>query len=176
MSDRAPQPVVGVDTADGSATEGLGAALARAAPTGLARALRVHLQGDLGAGKTTLVRGFLRALGVTGPVRSPTYGLLEPYEIAGRTVLHLDLYRLADPSEVAALGLRDHDEAGAIWLIEWPERGAAALAPPDLRITLVAGLQAHRVEFAAGTPPGAAWLEAAGLERRSGAPPHASAT
>jgi tRNA threonylcarbamoyladenosine biosynthesis protein TsaE len=169
MSGPAPRAALGLDTVDGAATEAVGAALALAAPAGLGRALRVHLQGDLGAGKTTLVRGFLRALGVAGPVRSPTYGLLEPYEVDGRTVLHLDLYRLADPSEVAALGLRDHDEPGSIWLIEWPERGAAALAAPDLRVTLVAAPDAHHVALAACTPQGEAWLRASGVAGEPGA-------
>ncbi|MFM7800465.1 MAG: tRNA (adenosine(37)-N6)-threonylcarbamoyltransferase complex ATPase subunit type 1 TsaE, partial [Planctomycetota bacterium] len=81
----APLAVLRLDTRDDAATEALGAALARGLPLGIERALSVHLQGDLGAGKTTLVRGFLRALGVTGAVRSPTYGLLEPYAAAGRT-------------------------------------------------------------------------------------------
>lgn len=161
MSAARPLAALGIDTADGSATEAVGAALASAAPTGLDRALCVYLQGDLGAGKTTLVRGFLRALGVQGPVRSPTYGLLEPYAVPGRTVLHLDLYRLDDPEEVAALGLRDHDEPGAIWLIEWPERGSTALAPPDLRVGLAADVAAHHLDIAAFTPVGLQWLERA---------------
>jgi tRNA threonylcarbamoyladenosine biosynthesis protein TsaE len=130
-------------------------------PTGVERALSVHLQGDLGAGKTTLVRGFLRALGVSGAVRSPTYGLLEPYAVAGRPVLHLDLYRLAEPTEVASLGLRDHDEPGAVWLIEWPERGAAALGPPDLRVTLQADRAAHHVTIEAVSQAGLRWVGAA---------------
>lgn len=157
----APLRVLRLDTPDEAATEALGAALARSLPTGVDRALSVHLQGDLGAGKTTLVRGFLRALGVTGAVRSPTYGLLEPYAVAGRAVLHLDLYRLAEPTEVEALGLRDHDEPGAVWLIEWPERGAAVLAPPDLRVTLRADRIAHHIDIEAWSPAGLRWVEAA---------------
>lgn len=157
----APLRVLRLDTPDEAATEALGAALARSLPTGIDHALSVHLQGDLGAGKTTLVRGFLRALGVTGAVRSPTYGLLEPYAVAGRAVLHLDLYRLAGPTEVDALGLRDHDEPGAVWLIEWPERGAAVLAPPDLRVTLRADRVAHHLDIEAWSPAGLRWVEAA---------------
>lgn len=157
----APLAVLRFDTRDDAATEAVGAALARGVPIGIERAVSVHLQGDLGAGKTTLVRGFLRALGVTGTVRSPTYGLLEPYAVAGRTVLHLDLYRLAEPTEVEALGLRDHDEPGAVWLIEWPERGAAVLGPPDLRVSLQADLAAHHVTIEACSPAGLRWLDAA---------------
>ncbi len=157
----APLRVLRLDTPDEAATEALGAALARSLPTGVDRALSVHLQGDLGAGKTTLVRGFLRALGVTGAVRSPTYGLLEPYAVAGRAVLHLDLYRLAEPTEVEALGLRDHDEPGAVWLIEWPERGAAVLAPPDLRVTLQADRALHRVTIEGCSSVGVRWMDAA---------------
>ena len=157
----APLALLRLDTPDEAATESIGASLARGLPAGIERALSVHLQGDLGAGKTTLVRGFLRALGVTGTVRSPTYGLLEPYVVAGRTVLHLDLYRLAEPTEVGALGLRDHDEPGAVWLIEWPERGAAALAPPDLRVVLQADRDAHHVTIEACSAAGLRWLGAA---------------
>lgn len=155
-----PRDIIRIETADEAETEAVGAALARALPAGLDRAVRVHLQGDLGAGKTTLVRGFLRALGVTGAVRSPTYGLLEPYALADRTVLHLDLYRLGDTSEVAALGLRDHDLPGALWLIEWPERGGAALPAPDLRVTLIAARPAHSVQIEALSAVGRGWLTA----------------
>lgn len=96
----------------------------------------VYLFGDLGAGKTTLARGLLRAAGVTGTLRSPTYTLMEPYEAGTQRLLHLDLYRLADPEEVEQLGLRDDAPESVIWLVEWPERGAGHLPPPDLRITL----------------------------------------
>lgn len=153
-----PREALQLDTPDETATAALGAALARAAPADFPRALCLHLQGDLGAGKTTLARGFLRALGVTGTVRSPTYGLLEPYLVPGRSVLHLDLYRLGDPAEVAALGLRDHDEPGALWLVEWPERGGAASPAADLVVTLVADRPAHHLRIAARSSAGAAWL------------------
>ena len=157
----APLALLRFDAPDEAATESIGASLARGLPAGIERALRVHLQGDLGAGKTTLVRGFLRALGVSGAVRSPTYGLVEPYAVAGRAVLHLDLYRLADPAEVEALGLRDHDEPGAVWLMEWPERGAAVLGPPDLRVVLQADRAAHHVTIEALSSEGLRWIDAA---------------
>lgn len=114
------------------AQERLGAALARACP----RPLVVFLEGDLGAGKTTLARGFLRALGHSGAVRSPTFTLLEPYDFPAGPVFHLDLYRLADPDELAYLGLRDLLGPAAILLVEWPERGAGELPEPDLRVLI----------------------------------------
>lgn len=140
-----------LDLADAAATERLGAALAAILPPELV----VYLEGDLGAGKTTLVRGLLRALGETGAVRSPTYTLMEPYEAGGYRLYHLDLYRLADPEELEFLGLRDWLDAPSVLLVEWPERGAGVLPAADLRLRLaptVAGRQARLVaESAAGT-------------------------
>ncbi|HZR36987.1 MAG TPA: tRNA (adenosine(37)-N6)-threonylcarbamoyltransferase complex ATPase subunit type 1 TsaE [Nevskia sp.] len=119
---------------DAAATEAAGARLARllAARPGLV----VFLHGDLGAGKTTLVRGWLRALGVTGPIRSPTYTLVEPYELDGRSLLHLDLYRLSAAAELEQLGVYDTPPESSVWLVEWPERGDGELPPPDLSIFL----------------------------------------
>jgi tRNA threonylcarbamoyladenosine biosynthesis protein TsaE len=98
--------------------------------------LVIFLEGDLGAGKTTFVRGVLRALGVSGPIRSPTFTLLETYEAAGRTFAHLDLYRLSAP-EIEAIGLRDLLTRGTVLFVEWPERGGAgALPPADVRVRL----------------------------------------
>lgn len=96
----------------------------------------VYLRGDLGAGKTTLVRGLLRGLGYQGAVRSPTYTLIEPYDDVEPPVVHLDLYRLADPEELDYLGLRDLLERPGLILIEWPERGAGALPPADLEVMI----------------------------------------
>jgi len=118
---------------DEAATEALGAALQRHQP---ARGC-VHLIGDLGAGKTTLVRGWLRAAGHAGAVRSPTYTLIEPYEQLGTPVFHLDLYRLADPEELEFIGLRDWVDAGLL-LVEWPAQGAGVLPPPGLSVSLAA--------------------------------------
>jgi len=98
----------------------------------------VFLSGDLGAGKTTFVRGFLKALGYRGLVKSPTYTLVETYSIGGRSIHHLDLYRLAGSEELEAIGVRDFIDGQTLCLIEWPERGAVGLLQPDLhlRITL----------------------------------------
>lgn len=121
---------------DSAATEAAGARLAQL--LGSRRGLVVFLHGDLGAGKTTLVRGWLRALGITGPIRSPTYTLVEPYELDGRSLLHLDLYRLSDAEELEQLGVYDTPPESSTWLVEWPERGAGQLPIPDLSIHLQA--------------------------------------
>lgn len=119
---------------DEAATIAFGARLAAA----LLRVRRgvVFLHGDLGAGKTTLARGLLRAAGVSGTLRSPTYTLMEPYVAGGQSFLHLDLYRLVDPAEVENLGLRDYPLHTTIWLVEWPERGQGFLPPADVTLHL----------------------------------------
>ena len=124
--------IVPLDTPE--ATAALGAAVARSLRE--RPGLVVFLEGPLGAGKTTLARGLLRALGVVGAIRSPTYTLLEPYDIGDRTLIHLDLYRLKDEHELEPLGLRDYSPSSCWWLVEWPERGGARLPQADLRIVL----------------------------------------
>jgi tRNA threonylcarbamoyladenosine biosynthesis protein TsaE len=126
--------MISVPLADEKATERLGARLAglvRERPGGM-----VYLRGDLGAGKTTLMRGLLRSLGVRGAVRSPTYTLIESYEIGNRVICHADLYRLQEPAELYALGLDDYPPSQTWWWIEWPERGAGVLPAADISIEL----------------------------------------
>jgi tRNA threonylcarbamoyladenosine biosynthesis protein TsaE len=122
--------------ADADATRELGARFARACNAVRLNddALLVVLTGELGAGKTTFVSGVLRALGHAGPVRSPTYTLIEPYELSGRAVVHGDLYRLRHPDELEDIGLRDLLQPGSMVFVEWPERAEGRLGTPDLAL------------------------------------------
>jgi tRNA threonylcarbamoyladenosine biosynthesis protein TsaE len=139
--------------ADAQETESLGARLGRVVTTGI-----IYLNGDLGAGKTTLARGLLRGLGYTDKVRSPTYTLVEPYAFASRQVYHLDLYRLADAEELEWLGLRDMLAEPALLLVEWPERGSGYLPPADLTIDLDFSGAGRVASLMAVTPTGQHWL------------------
>jgi tRNA threonylcarbamoyladenosine biosynthesis protein TsaE len=125
----------------------------------------VYLQGELGAGKTTCVRSLLRSLGVTGLVRSPTYTLVETYRVATLTCVHVDLYRLQSLTEVDELGLRDQLGPASLLLVEWPERGGAALPPADLIVSLGYAGSARLAGLSADTILGIQWLENLGHDR-----------
>ena len=131
------------------ATEALGARLAADLRIGSV----IFLRGELGAGKTTLVRGLLRGLGHEGAVKSPTYTLIEPYFLPTHAIFHFDLYRLKHPEELEFLGLRDYLQAEGVYLIEWPERGEGFLPPADVDVFIystddgrVARLEARSVQ------------------------------
>ncbi|MBH1666147.1 tRNA (adenosine(37)-N6)-threonylcarbamoyltransferase complex ATPase subunit type 1 TsaE [Stenotrophomonas sp. TWI169] len=140
--------------ADSDATERLGQWLAATRPP---QAL-IELRGDLGAGKSTTARALLRALGVQGAIRSPTYTLVERYPLAsGGEAWHLDLYRIGQAGELDFLGL---DEGSAVlWLVEWPERGAGALPPTDLVVALEIEGQGRRARLSALSDAGREWLQ-----------------
>jgi tRNA threonylcarbamoyladenosine biosynthesis protein TsaE len=138
-----------IEVADAAAMAALGRRLARVLDGGI-----VYLEGDLGAGKTTLARGIVHGLGHAGKVRSPTYTLVEPYPVAQGTVYHLDLYRLADPEELEWLGVRDMLEQGALLLIEWPERGVGSLPAPDLIIRITPANSGRRVDMVSASDRG----------------------
>lgn len=147
------------------ATDALGRALARVLPA----QLMIALEGELGSGKTALTRAVLRGLGWTGPVRSPTYTLLETYAVpglvpdrapAGRRVHHLDLYRLTSPEELEYLGLRDLLAVPACWFVEWPQRGQGMLAQADLAVVLTLDPRGRRCRLSTHSMAGEACLQA----------------
>ena len=117
------------------------------------------LSGPLGAGKTTLVRGLLRETGYQGPVKSPTFTLVESYESPERSIYHFDLYRLADPEELEWMGFRDYLRPEALCLIEWPQKGEGFLPSPDLEITLTPCPEGRRLQLSASTLNGDKMLE-----------------
>ena len=105
------------------------------------QAMCVYLLGDLGVGKTTLSRGLIRAAGYNGAVKSPTYTLVEPYDLASGLIYHFDLYRLSDPFELEFLGVEHYFDDGLLCLIEWPSKGVGFIPPADIAITLAEGDQ-----------------------------------
>ncbi len=142
--------------ADESATLELGKQLAQLCPTSQ---FTLFLEGELGAGKTTLSRGLLRALGHQGNVKSPTYTLVERYDLASRTVFHFDLYRVIDPEELDYLGLDDYFSNQSLCIVEWPSQGSDYLPTADLIIEISYKNHSRNVKITAHTPAGENVLE-----------------
>ncbi len=141
---------------DSGNTERLGAALARSLPEGEGAVL--YLRGELGSGKTTCARSLLHALGITARVRSPTYTLVDTYRIGDLNCVHVDLYRLRYAAEVEELGLRELTGPGSLMLIEWPEKGAAAVPPADLDLLLSYADESRVATLRAANEVGGRWL------------------
>lgn len=142
-----------------SATNCAGAALAHGLPDIGRRSLLLGLSGELGSGKTTLARGLLRALGVAGSIRSPSFTLVEPYETSRGNVHHLDLYRLeAGARALEGLGIRDIRGQPGLVVVEWPERAGVALGEPDLSVRLEHRGTGRRISLAARGESGREWL------------------
>jgi tRNA threonylcarbamoyladenosine biosynthesis protein TsaE len=133
-------------TYSGEETEALAAGLLGTLPPGAAPCRIVELSGELGTGKSTFARGVLRALGALGTLKSPSYTLIENYELPGVLAVHLDLYRLLDPEELENLGLADYHRPRTLWLVEWPERGQGRLPRADLRFEFSIADGGHRIQ------------------------------
>jgi tRNA threonylcarbamoyladenosine biosynthesis protein TsaE len=139
---------------DEAATLALGRALAPGALPGRT----LYLRGDLGAGKTTLARGLLRALGVADRIKSPTYSLVEPYMLSSLHLYHFDFFRVQDSSEWLSSGFREYFNAQSVCIVEWPERAGPSLPAPDLEVALSFSGEARRAALEAHSRAGAAWL------------------
>jgi len=132
---------------DEAATVACGDALASVVKNKLKQGIIVYLNGSLGAGKTTLTRGFVRGMGHDGNVKSPTYTLVEPYDLGDWQVYHFDLYRLGDPEELEFMGIRDYFNEQSCCFIEWPEKGTGLLAQPDLTINMAYDNEQRIISF-----------------------------
>lgn len=167
-----PFPTAEFALPDESATARLGAALAHAIEheeaTVAGNGLVVALAGDLGTGKTSIVRAMLRALGVTGAVRSPTFTLVEPYVVSSLDFYHFDFYRLADPEEFASAGFREMFGPRTVCLIEWPEKAVGRLPAADLQIALQVEDKGRWARLTAATELGGACLQQIAREMASG--------
>ena len=145
-----------VALADEDATLACAAHVARACHRGMT----IYLHGNLGAGKTTFVRGFLRALGVSGQVKSPTFTVVEPYDLPDGVAYHFDLYRIVDPEELELLGVRDYFAPNAFVLVEWPEHGGRVLPQADMDAHLDYAGTARHLTLRAATDIGREVLKA----------------
>lgn len=160
-----------VHLADAEATAALGRAFGRAIKTHRDRVraagLQIGLSGDLGAGKTSLVRSMLRELDVSGPIKSPTYALLEPYTLSSLDFYHFDFYRFDNPEEFGASGFRELFGPGRVCAIEWPERAGGSLPTADLAIALTIDGDGRAASLVAATELGQACLTSAIKEYRA---------
>jgi tRNA threonylcarbamoyladenosine biosynthesis protein TsaE len=146
---------IDISLPDTAATAALGEALAAGAAAGRV----LHLRGELGAGKTTLIRGLLRALGYAGRVKSPTYTLVEPYDLSSLHFYHFDFYRFKDRSEWLSSGFRDYFNPQAFCAVEWPEKAGELLGAPDVDVHLQFAGESRKASLASHTAAGASWLD-----------------
>jgi len=151
------EPILTIELGDEAATDRLGGLLAQTIPQ-KSKELLLTLRGDLGAGKTSLARALIRSLGAAGPVRSPTYTLVEPYDLPPGRVLHLDLYRLSGGEELDLVGYRDLRAGTLLTLVEWPERAGGVLGTPDLEAGLDYAGTGRTLRLRATTGAGQSWL------------------
>ncbi|HZX32684.1 MAG TPA: tRNA (adenosine(37)-N6)-threonylcarbamoyltransferase complex ATPase subunit type 1 TsaE [Rhodocyclaceae bacterium] len=152
------------DLPDEAATQRLGELLAPLLKPGMV----IYLEGDLGAGKTTLVRALLRALGHTGPVKSPTYSLVEVYAVSSLYLYHFDFYRFESPEEFLDAGLGEYFHDASICLVEWPEKAGGFVPPADVRCLLEHAGDGRRARFLPQSELGASWLEGLRLSSPGG--------